>query len=176
MERKGCLLIILGVFLLLTLLVYDGIKKKISSLGQISIIPEFYFYDSLGSAVYWRELKGLDSPTVIFYINSTCSLCREEFYFIEKHLQDFKDSQLIFISTEDFEDIRAFAIEFNLWGKQGVYFLQDKELRFGSFFHLETVPSTLAYNADGTLLGAFKGMVSIKEIIQLVHDGSRKES
>jgi protein-disulfide isomerase len=176
MARKTYILIILSAVLLLSLLIYNGIRRKNSILEEISTIPEFYFYDSIGNIVHEKELIRFNSPTVIFYFNSGCSLCKEEFYFIEKHLQEFKDAQLIFISTEDFEDIEPFAAEFNLWGKQRIHFLQDRELLFGTYFNLETVPSTLVYDHEGGLLGAFKGMIAIKKIIELVHDGSRKES
>ena len=178
MVRRGHLLFIFFTALLATFgfLVFNRIKEKNTNLEQISILPEFYFFDSLGNTVYWNDLETMEKGIVVFYVNSTCSLCQEEFSFIKNHLDDFKDAQLIFVSTEDFEDIRKFAKEFELWGRKGLTFLQDRELRFSSFFHLETVPSTLVYNAEGSLLGAFKGMVSIKKIIQLLNDGSRKES
>jgi len=174
MINRKRLVVVLFLFLvvLLGFLVFAKMVKKNRDLEQISTIPNFYFFDSMGGTVSVNELQKSGLGTVVFYFNSTCSLCQEEFYFIEKHLEDFEGTQLIFVSTEEFEDIRKFADDFGLWAKEGLHFFQDKELNFGTFFNLETVPSTIVYDAEGRLLGAFKGMVSIKKIIQLLHEGS----
>lgn len=174
MVKRKRLLLVLFLVLMVSLgfLVSNKIAQKNTSVKLISTVPNFFFFDSLGNKSFFNEFRKEGLETVIFYFNSTCSLCHEEFYLIEKYLYDFEDTQLIFVSTEEFEDIRKFAEEFGLWGKEGLHFFQDKELRFGSFFHLETVPSTIVYDAEGRLLASFKGLVSIKKIIQLLHEES----
>lgn len=172
-NRKLLLLVLfLGLLVSLGFLASNKIAQKNMDIKRISTIPNFYFFDSLGNKSFFNEFQKEGLGTVVFYFNSTCSLCQEEFYFIEKYLEDFENTQLIFVSTEEFEDTRKFAEEFELWDKEGLHFFQDKELRFGTFFNLDTVPSTIVYDAEGNLLGAFKGMVSIKNIIQLLHEGS----
>lgn len=173
MEKNKVIFFVLISTILVGLgfLVFDKLKVKNQNQKQISTMPDFHFFDSLGN-IASRNHVSSSQGTVVFYYNSTCSLCEEEFYFIRESLDEFENTQLIFVSTEEFKDIRSFATKYDLWGKDQVHFFQDKDLSFGTFFILETVPSTLVYDREDKLLGSYKGIVSIKNLIELLNEGS----
>lgn len=164
-----------AVIVAISLLATVGLKiqQKDREKVYLETMPQFYFYDEKGSVVTHNEFDN-DYTKVLVYFNSSCSLCQEEFHFINKSINEFVDTQFIFISTEEFDDIKLFALKNQLLNIERVVFLQDRDLKFSSFFKYDVVPSTFVYNSKGKLLEAIKGYTPINDIIQLTNGVDRK--
>jgi len=152
--------VFLGILLLTFALLSYGIyiKKSHKEMIKSSImeIPVMSFYDLDGNQ-WTHELLAKNRHVIFFYFNSGCDFCQYEAESVRNRIEEFHKAELIFISSEEAEDISRFANAYKLNGFENVQFLQDPLLSFSQIFGFNVVPTTLVYNRDNRLVKSFKG-------------------
>ena len=130
-------------------------SRKQAIAEQLESIPEFEFYQPDGT-LYTRDSLPQHRPTV--FVNEVKD--------IVAHLSDFADTQLLFVSTEPAETIRAFAVSSGLSAHPSVVLLEDRQMIFPVRFDVTTTPYTLVYGRNGRLLKRFHGQILSSAILK----------
>lgn len=140
-------------------------SRKQAIAEQLESIPEFEFYQPDGT-LYTRDSLPQHRPTVFVWFHTDCDFCRNEVKDIVAHLSDFADTQLLFVSTEPAETIRAFAVSSGLSAHPSVVLLEDRQMIFPVRFDVTTTPYTLVYGRNGRLLKRFHGQILSSAILK----------
>lgn len=163
--------IVIGIVLvsLVCFLGYNIINKlqyKKMVAHRIQQIPSFSFLTLTGKKYTDAQLP---KKTIIFmYFNSDCDYCQSEAVKIQEHLNDFNNTQWVFVSYESTGKIQEFASTYKLNNLKNVLFLEDKKAVFATIFNANTIPFIVIYDSDKKLLKQFKGATSIKSLLDIV--------
>ncbi len=169
MKKK--LKLVIGIILLaiVTFLGYKITTKlnhKKEVVERIKTIPNFSFTTLNGEIFTQNNLQ--NKPTIFVYFNSECDYCQSEATKIQEHLQDFKHTQLVFVSYEKKEQILQFAKSYKLDNQKNVTFLEDTKAKFATIFDVNSIPYIVVYNKNQELLQKFKGATKIDNILKVL--------
>ncbi|PHS51257.1 MAG: redoxin [Lutibacter sp.] len=149
-----------------------SITKKINDKAEVAkrikSIPKFSFL-TLEGKVFTSKNLAKDTYKLFVYFNSECEYCQTEALQISKNLEEFKDTQLIFVSFEPVKSIKQFSINFNLQDKKKVLFLQDKKVEFAEIFDAKSIPFMLLYAKNNQLIKIYKGATKVERILKLLY-------
>ncbi|GJH40357.1 hypothetical protein RCZ04_09070 [Capnocytophaga sp. HP1101] len=148
-------------------LITQKLQHKAQVQQQLSTLPEFSFQTIEGRAFTKAQLPK-NTQIVFIYFNTECEYCFYETKEISEQLERFKASTLLFVSNENKEAIKTFAIQQNLWDKDNVIFLQDSAYTFATKFEANSIPYILAYDTQGKLLLRHKGQLRAEKLLQLL--------
>lgn len=167
-QLKRFVLIVL--LLIIGVLSYNVFKKnneKTVTANRIKKIPQFSFTTLNGNIFTQTNLKK-DTATIFIYFNSECDYCIHEAKSISKQLKLFKNTQLLFVSTEPIAQIQAFAKQYHLLNQPNITFLHDTDYTFSSRFNATSIPYLLIYDKNKTLLKTHKGQLLPKAIVSFI--------
>lgn len=157
--------------LVVSLLMYLGysiitkMQHKDEVAKTLQTIPGFSFKTLENNTFTNKDLKP-NTATVFIYFNSECDFCQHEAQSISDNLEQFKDMQLLFVSTEDIETIKAFAKTYNLINLQNITFLYDSTHTFSNRFDANSIPFILIYNKTQDLVKKHKGQLKPEAILK----------
>lgn len=160
------LILIFGFFGFLCFKITNKINQKKEVVKRTKTIPDFSFLDTEGNVYTNKNLP--NKPVVFVYFNSDCDYCKSEATKIEERLEDFKDTQLVFVSFEEQQSIIVFAKEYNLYKKENVVFLEDKKGDFSQIFDVNSIPYIVVYDKDKNFVQKFKGATKIDNILAVL--------
>ncbi|MDC9722055.1 MAG: redoxin domain-containing protein [Urechidicola sp.] len=128
-------------------------------------MPSFSFKTLEGND-FTKESITKDKNTVFIYFNSECEHCKYEALAINKNLDKFINTQIVFISFESVKEIKVFADKYHFLDKKNVLFLSDYNSNFSEIFDAHHIPYTLIYNKHQKLVKNYKGEVKIEAILK----------
>lgn len=173
MRKKTILIIVLiGVFGLLSYLGFNVIskaKEKNQIAKQLETIPEFEFL-TLAQKPFTKANLKPKTNTIFIYFNIECDFCQHEAQSISDNLDNFKNVQFIFVSTEPIEIIKQFSEQYNLNNKQNITFLYDNLSTFSSQFDANSIPYLLIYDQNQKLIKKHKGQLNAKGILRALQE------
>ena len=139
-------------------------KKEVAKLTQS--IPPFSFETLSGSIFTENNLA--KEPAIFVYFNSDCDYCQAEATKIQKHLRDFKNTQILFVSFENKEGIQKFAKDYKLDKEANIIFLEDSKSEFSKTFDVNSIPYIVVYDENKQLLKKFKGVTKVSNILDVL--------
>lgn len=166
-KRKIIILMVVMVVGLVSFLVAKTISKinhKKEVTEQIAIIPHLPVA-AIGANknINW---KNTNNPTIILFFNSECSHCQYEAEAIEQKLEAFKNVNLLFVSEEDEDKIKAFSKTYKLDNQAAIWWLQMKPKDVYNTFGNIGVPHIWVYNKEGSLVKEFKGETKVEALLE----------
>jgi peroxiredoxin len=164
--------VLILLLLIIGLLSYSVLKKnnaKAVIANRIKTIPQFSFTTLNGDAFTQANLKK-ETPTIFIYFNSECDYCIHEAKSISKQLKLFKNTQLLFVSTEPTAQIKTFAKQYDLLNQPNITFLHDTDYTFSNRFNATSIPYLLIYSKNKTLLKKHKGQLLPKAILSSIEN------
>lgn len=108
--------------------------------------------------------------SIIFYFHPECDHCSYEAGAIQKQLDAFRSTQLIWISEADSSSIRQFAQKHQLDQVPNVHWMSDTADVFARSFGSGSVPSVWIYGQDGQLLKHYKGETKPAALLKYLQD------
>jgi len=138
-------------------------KKKVAE--RIKTIPVFSFL-TLNNEGFTQNDLATNKNKLFIYFNSECEYCQSEATQISQNIEQFIDTQIIFVSFEPIEGIKQFAENYNLYDKKDMLFLHDKKLEFSEIFDAKSIPFILLYSKDNLLIEKYKGATKIGNILK----------
>lgn len=158
------------MLIMLCVLIYSIVtrleEKKVASVLTQSL-PEFEMPTLNNRNVSNLNLKN-DTPVILFFFHSECEYCQHEAQEIEKKIELFSKTQILFISAEELETIKRFSIEYKLYNHDNIYFMADRDGQFASRIEATTNPYILIYDSKHKLLKRFKGQTKPEAILNLL--------
>jgi len=135
---------------------------------QIQSLPPFAFNDYKTDAIFTDNNIHSGKAILIVYFHPECDFCQHEAEQISKHIDGFKDCQILFVSNAVKDSIASFAKTFKLSNQENVLLLLDKDFTFDDIFGKTGTPSSFLYNKRHKLLKNFKGFVKVDEILKYI--------
>ena len=157
--------------IVLALLGYMGysivgkMKQKNEIAKTLQTIPEFSF-KTLNNQDFTNTNLLPNTPAIFVYFNSECDFCQHEAQSISENIEEFKDAQLLFVSTEQTETITEFAKTYNLHNQPNITFLNDSTHTFSTRFDASSIPYLLIYNKNKELVKKHKGQLKAETILK----------
>lgn len=168
MKQRLKPLILILVLTLLGYLIYSVITKmqyKDEVDKTLQTIPGFSF-KTLKNKDFTNVDLVLNTPTVFIYFNTKCDFCQHEAQSISENIESFKETQLLFVSTEPIETIKTFAETYKLNNHNNISFLHDNTNTFSSRFDANSIPFILVYNKSHELVKKHKGQLKPETILK----------
>lgn len=145
--------------------IYTKIQHKKEVAENIKTIPKFSFQNINGGVFSNQNLKK-DTPTLFVYFNSECEFCNEEAQMIKENITKFKHVQLVFISFEKQDLIKAFAAKHQLSTYDNITFLSDTKISFATTFDVKSLPCLVLYDKNQKLIEKIKGQTKAETLIK----------
>ncbi|MFY8069659.1 MAG: TlpA family protein disulfide reductase [Flavobacterium sp.] len=145
--------------------IYTKIQHKKEVAENIKTIPKFSYQNIYGGVFSNQNLKK-DTPTLFIYFNSECEFCNEEAQMIKENITKFKHVQLVFISFEKQELIKAFAAKYQLTTYDNITFLSDTKVSFATTFDVKSLPCLVLYDKNQKLIEKIKGQTKAETLIK----------
>jgi hypothetical protein len=163
------LIILILTLLIVTFLVLTFRKHASNNRikDKLSRVPDIYLL-KLDSTKF--NLNSLEQkPLVLIHFNSECDHCQREAIDLQKHLKDFSNTNVVFMSSEETSKISKFANHFELINYSYIYFTklipEQSDTTFGNL----SIPHTFIYGNDENLIKEFRGETSAKEILRCLY-------
>ncbi|WP_299113087.1 peroxiredoxin [uncultured Winogradskyella sp.] len=166
------IVVVITILLVISFLGYQvatKAKEKNAIANSIINVPEFSF-KTLDSIVFTSSSLYPNLPIVFLYFNSECEYCQYEAQSISENIDEFKDIQLVFVSTESIEKIIAFSKQYNLIDKENIIFLNDTKDEFSKIFNASSIPFTLIYDKKQQLIKTHKGQLNAVGILRIINE------
>ncbi len=167
--KKHLIKIIVFVFFItigfLGYAVASKVTKKNTLKESIQKIPDFKLQTIAGDSFSNKNIKR-GRATIFIYFNSECEYCQLEAEGISKIIDQFSNTQLLFISSEPSDKIKTFAINYKLSNYDNIHFLHDPEATFASKFEINSLPFSLIYNNQQKLIAKHKGIVKAQTLLE----------
>lgn len=141
------------------------IKHKSKVAEHIKTIPSFSFENTKGGN-YSKETLKVGIPTLFIYFNTECEFCNEETQMIQDNIEKFNNIQLVFISFEKKEVIKAFAKKYKLDTYDNINFLCDSKINFAATFDVKSLPCLVLYDKDQKIIEKIKGQTKIEVLLR----------
>lgn len=103
--------------------------------------------------------------TVLLFFTTTCEYCRAELAEMKRQAAAFDGTNVVLISPENRETVRAFREMSGLDLFPQFRMLCDTIPTLGSRFRIRRVPTVLVYGPGGQLTGEFEGFTQIRRIL-----------
>lgn len=160
-------LLVIGLLVFMGYKMITKIKHRALVAEQIKAIPAFSYQTIKGKQFTDKYLK-LDIPTAFLYFNTECEHCQSEASQIEKNIAKFKNVQLVFVSFEKPEKIKAFAHKYKLLGYDTITFLCDSKVSFATTFDVNSLPSILLYDKNRQLIEKIRGQIKVDKLLEKI--------
>lgn len=172
MKKKLKIIIPTLVLCVLGFLVYNVFAKMKYKEGvekHLQTIPKFSF-KTLENNNFTNIDLDAQAATVFIYFNTECDYCQHETLSISENIDLFKNAQLLFVSTEPVETIKAFANNYNSLNQPKITFLNDNTNTFSARFYANSIPYLLIYNKKQELVKKHKGQLKAEAIAKLLEN------
>lgn len=138
-------------------------KKQVAE--NIKKMPAFS-YLTLKNEVFTNDNLKQGKPTLFIYFNSECDFCNHEAEMVQKNVDKLKDIEVVFVSFEPVEKIKAFAETYKLLHYDSIYFISDSKISFAATFDVKSLPCLVLYDKDNQLIEKIKGQVKIETVLE----------
>jgi len=148
---------------------YQKIDRKNKIALQIKEIPDFVFLDINSNKKFNKQQLNKEKPVLFVYFNSECEHCVYEIQQISYSIEHFNHAQIVIISIEEPEIIKAFVQKYDLLNHRNVIVLYDKILNFEKIFGNCPFPTTFIYDKNWELVKQFKGEVKVEALLKYLN-------
>ena len=114
-----------------------------------------------------KSAKELTGNTVLIFYQPDCDHCQREAKEISERLDQFKDYNIYFTTTESTEAIDRFAVDYNLSGRPNIYFAQTTLDAILATVGPISAPSIFIYQ-DQKLVKHLDGETPVDEILKFL--------
>jgi len=103
--------------------------------------------------------------TLVVYFNPDCEHCQAEAKTIQSHIDDFKEINILFVSSEPIRTLRQFQGTYGLRNIPNVQFGKIDPSKAFDTFGSVTFPYLLIYDANNHMIMDFKGGIKLKTLL-----------
>ncbi|MEO6175533.1 MAG: redoxin domain-containing protein [Flavobacterium circumlabens] len=149
----------------LSYLIITKINRKKEAAENIKTIPKFSYKNVNGGFFNNQDIK-INTPTLFIYFNTECEYCNEETKIIKENREKLNNVEIIFVSFEQPELTKKFAIKHQLNSYDNIHFLCDHKVTFATTFDVNSLPCIVLYDKDQKLLAKIKGQTKIEILLK----------
>lgn len=116
---------------------------------------------------------GSNRHTVVFLMRSNCAFCKKETQQVRAHMDQFKDTEVVFVSFEDAEVIKKYKSEMFPEERPYINFVKAPQKELEQFLeHKLVFPYMLWYDKNGLQKAQHQGVFPVSRIIEVIQKTS----
>lgn len=132
--------------------------------------PDFKILLVDSTTNFYTENLSKKKKTIIMSFSPECDHCRHQTEEILKHIDQFKETQIVMATTLPFEKMKQFYNEMNIASYKNIIMGRDELFFFSRYFRNQFLPGIAVYNKKRTLLNYYDGGVKTEELIKLLNE------
>lgn len=114
---------------------------------------------------YTKEDIPKKKQVLIVFFSPDCEHCQHEAEEMVTHKEDFKNIQVIMVSTYPFYRLKEFAENYGLSNLKNVVIAKDPNYFLLTFYSIHSFPYMALYNKKGGLIETMEGSRPIEKVI-----------
>jgi thioredoxin-related protein len=159
-----CTVSFISILLFLGYSILDRVEHKKQAYNKIQNIPSAKLF-GLDSLPYTLPNA---SRLCLIYFDSGCDHCQYELRSISKNISSFKNTNIVFFSTENIDIIKKIPASYGFSGIQNIVFVKiNNEDVYNEFGQL-SLPHIFIYGKDSKLIKEFKGETKVQAILKYI--------
>ncbi|PWV47096.1 peroxiredoxin [Chitinophaga sp. S165] len=136
--------------------------QDIAHKGEPIPLVNLFLVDSVS---YWNTSKIEEGKrTLVLMYRPSCPYSRTQIQYIIDDIEEFKDSQIIVVTTSAFGEMKKFSERYALTRFSNVKVGLDYQNGFLNYFEVQTVPYIAIYDANNKLVNFFDGLTPVKRL------------
>ena len=160
-------IVLIGLFCFMIYNIISKINHKKEVAEQIKNLPKFE-YQNLDESIFSNKNLKENTPTIFLYFNSDCDFCNHEANEIKGNIKKLDKFQLIFVSFEKPELIKAFSEKHELDKYDNITFIHDSKVTFATTFDVKSLPAIIIYDSKNKLIRKLKGQTKVSNILKML--------
>ncbi|HVZ56631.1 MAG TPA: hypothetical protein VG870_08240 [Chitinophagaceae bacterium] len=120
------------------------------------------------SATYFtRENLKKNLPVMIVVFNPECEHCQHETEELIKHIDEFRQIQIVMATPQSFGQMKSFYVRYGLDRFKNIAVGQDERFVLPSFFMIHNLPYLAFYDKKQDLISTHEGTMPVSEILDV---------
>lgn len=180
MKKGAFLIIIISIISLVSIVLYQFNDLKLDSNKNAIVktsksnIPLFEF-TTLQGDIFSKYDLDKNRSTIIIYFDPDCGLCEKSAKIFYKFQKIHKDSQVLFVSSNNVQQIEKFIKKFKLNEVSNINFYTIEFDAFYKLFNEVGTPTYFIYNANQKHVKTINDEVPVKILFRYVKAAQTNE-
>jgi peroxiredoxin len=166
--KKWAFLLSIILLTILQVSAQDSSNIKAINYKTLAGFPAFPLMKTDSSKFNSVSVYQKGEPAVIIYFSPTCGHCQHQAEEITGRIKDFKNVQILMVSSYSMEEIQQFVSSYGLDHFQNITVAQDPGFNMGTFFELKSLPGIFVYDKKGKLKTHFETNVLANELLNAI--------
>lgn len=172
MEKKklikfGLIGITLLVIIFLVVQVFLKLNQKAEVKEKLSHLPNVELQDMSGDKTKLHQLIP-NEKIVLAYINTECSICKDQMKAFHEVLPLLKNTLIILVSGQDLEILKTYKTQNDIFNNPKIQLTHDHTEHFYMDFDIKATPHFLIYDENGELLLNYNGYLKADKILEVM--------
>jgi peroxiredoxin len=166
--KKWALYFSISLFLFHPAAAQDSLKPTAVNYKTIPSFPAFPLLKTDSSKFNSVSVYQKGESAVVIYFSPTCSHCQHQAEEITGRIKDFKNVQILMVSSYSLEEIRQFVDAYGLDHFKNITVGHDPGFNMGAFFELKSLPGIFVYDKKGKLKKHFETNVKANDLLEAI--------
>ncbi|MBS1927345.1 MAG: redoxin domain-containing protein [Chitinophagaceae bacterium] len=132
-------------------------------------LPQFTIMRLPDSTRFTREDLPRKKPSIIMLFSPDCEHCKHAMHDLLAKYDEWKNAELVLVSSLDFEHIRKFYDEYQLSKYPNIVIGRDGSFYLGSFYKIRSYPSLYVYDKKQKLVTEFLGKINPDDLLKVLN-------
>ncbi|MFP3594594.1 TlpA family protein disulfide reductase [Chryseobacterium sp. SIMBA_038] len=152
--------VLIGVIVYLFLNLQNK-KEKIEALKNAPTLS----LKTIDQNIFTEQNLADDRTKIIIYFSPSCHFCQAEAEELSKNIQDTKNIQWIWVASESLNEIKEFAVKYNLDKQSNIFWCHDEMATLYRKLGMSSVPYFLVYDKNNHLTKRNSGAIKLEKLI-----------
>lgn len=132
-------------------------------------LPQFTIMRLPDSTRFTREDLPRKKPSIIMLFSPDCEHCKHAMHDLLAKYDEWKNAELVLVSSLDFEHIRKFYDDYQLSKYSNIVIGRDGSFYLGSFYKIRSYPSLYVYDKKQKLVTEFLGKINPDDLLKVLN-------
>ncbi len=144
----------------------DAQSDSLPVYQRFPVIPLFNIMTVPDSIKFTKDDLKKRKATIIMLFSPDCGHCLRATKDLLEHIDLFKKTQIVMVSSLDFIHIKNFYEEYKIADYPKITIGRDATYFLGSFYKIRSYPSIYLYNKKGNFVKAFSGEIKMETVAE----------
>lgn len=158
-------------YLLLLLVTITGIARAHSQAlppyKQYKTIPSVRLLSADSTGWELKAKLQKNKPVMMMIFSPECDHCKHETEELIKHMDKFKDIQIVMATPLPLKEMAAFAAHYKLQKYPNIIVGKDYAFALPAYYGIKNLPFHAFYNSSKQLISGFEGSMSTETILKI---------
>jgi thioredoxin-related protein len=161
MKKISCIL--LGL-LFTGILSAQSDSANLPAFRKFPTIPPFKILETDSVTFFSKADLKKNKPVLIILFSPDCDHCKHETEELIKHMDDFKQVQIVMATTMPFAKMKEFYANYKLASFKNIKVGHDTQYLLPVFYQIGSLPYLAMYDKNGNLINTFEGTMKMEEL------------